>query len=200
MNDAVSVTSGMTYLLVNGKLNEYDPERMTLEEMENVSSGITALEYEDENIIWYATPDALVRYDIAEKEPLNTYGKIDGLISTSISDLSLDKENGYMWIATDQGVSRLSVGTRSLPPVKEKLPCFQFRLEKTGTKLSISIMFLQELRSGSILLRVRLLGNLFYYSKIRIRLSFHGRCPKVFPLVLIIMLSKILIHLFVGDY
>ncbi|MBN1601484.1 MAG: hypothetical protein JW915_07735 [Chitinispirillaceae bacterium] len=134
MKDAVSVASGNTYILVNGKLNEYDPLSKTLEVMESVGSGITALEYEDEHIIWYATSDGLVRYDLADREPLNTYGKIDGLISTSISDLSLDKEYGYMWIATDQGVSRLSIGTKLQPTVKDEVTVFPVPFRKNRNK------------------------------------------------------------------
>ncbi len=50
---------------------------------------------------------------------LSTFTKVDGLVSTGIKDLSLDRENGVMWIATDQGVSRLSIGMKTqLPDVK----------------------------------------------------------------------------------
>lgn len=133
--DGVSTSTGSSYLLTAKMgLSEYDHKNMTLEPMENISSGITAIEIEDDNILWYASSDGLVRYDLVNKERLNTFGKIDGMVSTAVSDLSLDRENGYMWIATDQGVSRLSIGIKSQQPVKEEVTVFPVPFRKNKDK------------------------------------------------------------------
>lgn len=38
------------------------------------------------------------------------YTEDDGLVSNSITYMSIDKRNGYLWIATDKGMSRFSIG------------------------------------------------------------------------------------------
>jgi hypothetical protein len=46
---------------------------------------------------------------------INRYGLDDGLLSLSISDISVDPANGHVWIATDRGVSMLESAAQ--PPV-----------------------------------------------------------------------------------
>ena len=71
---------------------------------------VTTVELEDERILWLGTlSSGLIRYDFLD----NTSTVIDessGLLSNSIQDLSIDRKNGYLWIATDRGVSRYSIG------------------------------------------------------------------------------------------
>jgi sugar lactone lactonase YvrE len=136
ITDAVSAPTGKSYFLGTNGLFEYDPKTLALQKMENVSTGITALEIEDENILWYSSiNDGLVRYDLSDKVRLTTYDKVDGLVSTSISDLSLDRENGIMWIATDQGVSRLSIGIKSQQATKEQVKVFPIPFKKQKNKV-----------------------------------------------------------------
>jgi hypothetical protein len=71
---------------------------------------VKTVEVEDERILWIGTiGNGLIRYDLLN----NTSTVIDessGLISNHVQDLSLDRKNGYLWIATDRGVSRYSIG------------------------------------------------------------------------------------------
>jgi hypothetical protein len=71
---------------------------------------VKTVEVEDERILWLGTVSSgLIRYDFLD----NTSTVIDessGLLSNHIQDLSIDRKNGYLWIATDRGVSRYSIG------------------------------------------------------------------------------------------
>ena len=71
---------------------------------------VKAIEVEDERILWLGiSGKGLIRFDLLN----NTSTSIDessGLLSNSVQDLSLDRKNGYLWIATDRGVSRYSIG------------------------------------------------------------------------------------------
>jgi hypothetical protein len=71
---------------------------------------IKTVEVEDERILWLGTVSGgLIRYDLLD----NTSTIIDessGLLSNNVQDLSIDRKNGYLWIATDRGVSRYSIG------------------------------------------------------------------------------------------
>jgi ligand-binding sensor domain-containing protein len=134
-SDAASFQSGITYFLTTSGLYSYNPVTMNVEKVENLSSGIVAIEPEEDNILWYAsTSDGIVRYDLLNKERLSTFGKIDGLVSTAVKSMSLDRENGVMWIATDQGVTRLSIGVKSQLPDVKKSVVFPVPFRKSRNK------------------------------------------------------------------
>lgn len=132
--DAASSSNGLTYILTSKGLMEYNPNTQSLVQREDVSNPGDAIELEDDNILWYASSDGLVRYDLLNKERLSTFTKVDGLVSTTVKDLSLDRENGVMWIATDQGVSRLSIGTKSQLPDSKKATVFPVPFRKSRNK------------------------------------------------------------------
>jgi ligand-binding sensor domain-containing protein len=133
--DAVSSSNGLTYILVTKGLFEYNPNGQTLVKRDDISNPGEAIELEDDNILWYASPsDGLVRYDLLNKERLSTFTKVDGLVSTSVQDLSLDRANGIMWIATDQGVTRLSIGVKSQLPDIKKVAVFPVPFRKSWNK------------------------------------------------------------------
>ncbi|MBN1130316.1 MAG: T9SS type A sorting domain-containing protein [Chitinispirillaceae bacterium] len=73
-------------------------------------SDIRAVEVEDRRFLWLGTANkGLIRYDLFN----NTSTVIDqssGLLSNTINDLSIDRKNGSLWIATNRGVSRYSMG------------------------------------------------------------------------------------------
>jgi ligand-binding sensor domain-containing protein len=134
-SDAVSFQSGTTYFLTTTGLYSYNPETRNTEKVENIGSGIVAIESEEDNILWYAsTSDGLVRYDLLNKERLSSFTKVDGLVSTAVKDLALDRENGIMWIATDQGVTRLSIGVKSQLPDIKKTTVFPVPFRKNRDK------------------------------------------------------------------
>jgi streptogramin lyase len=133
--DAACSPSGKSYFLTNTGFYEYNPESRSMGKLENVGSGIDAIEIEDDNILWYASVnEGLVRYDLLNKERLSTFTKVDGLVSTAVKDLSLDRENGVMWIATDQGITRLSIGVKAQLPDIKKTTVFPVPFRKSRNK------------------------------------------------------------------
>ncbi len=82
----------------------------TLELHEEFGTGVRAIEAEDGSVLWMGiTKEGVVRYDLLTNER-TVFGTAHGLISTNITDLALDRKNGLLWIATEEGISRLSIG------------------------------------------------------------------------------------------
>jgi ligand-binding sensor domain-containing protein len=78
--------------------------------LDSTLANIQTVEVEDERFLWLGTASkGLIRYDLLN----NSSTVIDesvGLLSNDIQDLCLDRKNGALWIATDRGVSRYSLG------------------------------------------------------------------------------------------
>ncbi len=77
---------------------------------EEFGTGVRAIEAEDKSVLWMGIAnEGVVRYDLLTNER-TVFGTNHGLISTNITDLALDRKNGLLWIATEEGISRLSIG------------------------------------------------------------------------------------------
>jgi ligand-binding sensor domain-containing protein len=122
--DAVSTPDTLTRIVTSTGLYTYDPLLDSLKggvcvryrkpDMDTVIDGtlkeIQAVEAENEQILWFGSGSkGLIRYDIANKSSM-IIDQTQGLLSNYIQDLSLDKKNGYLWVASDRGVSRYSIG------------------------------------------------------------------------------------------
>lgn len=71
---------------------------------------ISALEAEDEKVLWLGTMNSgVIRYDLTSKSK-TIVDETQGLLSNHINDLSLDRKGGFLWIASDRGVSRYAIG------------------------------------------------------------------------------------------
>ncbi len=82
----------------------------SLKKVDEFGTNITSIEKENDSIFWISTDgDGLLRYDLSSKQ-IQTFTTAHGLISNTINWLSLDKKNGYLWIGTDIGVSRMDIG------------------------------------------------------------------------------------------
>jgi len=82
----------------------------TLELYEEFGTGVRAIEAEDASVLWMGVAkEGVVRYDLLTNER-TVFGTSHGLISTNITDLALDRKNGLLWVATEDGISRLSIG------------------------------------------------------------------------------------------
>jgi hypothetical protein len=78
--------------------------------MDSTLKGIRAVEMEDERIMWLGTIDSgLIRYDLSNNSK-TIVDETQGLLSNHIWDLSIDRANGYLWIASERGVSRYALG------------------------------------------------------------------------------------------
>jgi ligand-binding sensor domain-containing protein len=102
----VSAPDGMTWVVAGNGLYRYDPSGKSLTLDENVSRSVTCAEAEANDYIWLGTSsEGIIRYDWINNTRV-TLDENDGLTSNTVSDLSLDAVNGYMWIVTSDGLSR----------------------------------------------------------------------------------------------
>jgi ligand-binding sensor domain-containing protein len=77
---------------------------------EDFSTKVRTIEAENDKVVWIGTSgEGLIRYDLQSKE-MEQFTTAQGLISNEIRDLSFDKKNGYLWIATDIGFSKMDIG------------------------------------------------------------------------------------------
>jgi ligand-binding sensor domain-containing protein len=82
----------------------------SFKKVDEFGTNITSIEKESDNIFWISTDgDGLLRYDLSSKQ-IQAITTAQGLISNTINWLSLDKKDGYLWIGTDIGVSRMDIG------------------------------------------------------------------------------------------
>jgi hypothetical protein len=71
---------------------------------------VRTVEMEDDHIMWIGTTDSgLIRYDLSNHSR-TLVNETNGLLCNRIYDLSCDRKNGYLWIASERGVSRYSLG------------------------------------------------------------------------------------------
>jgi hypothetical protein len=71
---------------------------------------VRTVEMEDDHVLWIGTTDSgLIRYDLSNHSR-TIVNETHGLLCNRIWDLSFDRKNGYLWIASERGVSRYSLG------------------------------------------------------------------------------------------
>ena len=110
-------TPGGTSWLASGKgLFKYKSDDGSLV-LNSTIPAVTCVKAENENILWLGTSsNGLIRYDIA-KDSTTAVDMSKGLVCNSITDLSIDKKTGYLWVGTAEGVSRYYLGHSDAPIV-----------------------------------------------------------------------------------
>ncbi len=108
--DAVTTKDGRTWITTADGMYIYQPDSNKFTLNSEITSDGKALEAENGNIFWIGTKsNGLIRYNI-ENDEQNTFTTSMGLISNEIVDLSIDKKNGFLWVATRIGFSKLDLG------------------------------------------------------------------------------------------
>lgn len=94
---------------VDGVYN-YDSQDGTLVSDTSAYDNTVAIVSEDENVYWAAVNGTgIVRYDLAEDDR-KIFGKNQGLISDQITDMKIDRDKGLLWVGTEAGLSKLTLG------------------------------------------------------------------------------------------
>jgi len=115
----MSATSqGVTWIATGNGLYKYRSAYAStdsaLMHISSLKGAITGVASETESVIWLGTFDkGLLRYD-ADKDSLKIVDMTSGLVSNAIKDISIDKTNGFLWVATPDGVSRYNLGHTSV--------------------------------------------------------------------------------------
>jgi hypothetical protein len=124
--DAAATRDTLTYIATTAGFYTLNPQKGTINSgiwvhnrispfstdilIDSTIRGIRTVELEDERIMWLGTTDSgLVRYDLFNQSR-TTVNETHGLLCDQIVDLSFDRKNGYLWIASERGVSRYSLG------------------------------------------------------------------------------------------
>jgi hypothetical protein len=64
----------------------------------------------DDGILWIGTGfNGVIRYDMSSKE-MRRIDETSGLASNNVISVAIDRKNNRLWVATDEGVSMVSVG------------------------------------------------------------------------------------------
>ena len=109
----VVLGDGTSLVLTAGGVMLFDPSDKTLSVMDEFETGITRLVVENDNLFWYTVAgDGVVRFDFLNNKK-TIYNRAQGLVATSVNDLFVDRSNGCIWVASDQGVSRIALGYTS---------------------------------------------------------------------------------------
>ncbi len=78
-------------------------------------TGVQAMVMQDTRYLWLGTNDSgLIRYDRTNGTRI-TIGTTQGLVSNNVQSLAVDRTNGFLWVGTDKGVSRFSIGYSIVP-------------------------------------------------------------------------------------
>jgi hypothetical protein len=121
--DAATTPDMLTYIATSNGLYTLDTKLDTIGSglmvrstvfrdtvMDATLRGIQTVEMEDGRTLWLGTVDSgLIRYDLLNNIK-TAVTESDGLLSNRILDLSFDRKDGYLWIASERGVSRYSLG------------------------------------------------------------------------------------------
>lgn len=110
IHDAITLSDNLTRLITSDGLYVYDPSNNTIVKNEDFINSINCIEAENDHVLWIGTyGNGLIRYDITTNQQ-SVISTAQGLISNEISDISFDRKNGFLWIATDFGFSKLDLG------------------------------------------------------------------------------------------
>jgi hypothetical protein len=154
--EIVALSDGTSLVITAAGVYQYDPADTTLSLREDFDRSIVTLAVENESIYWYGTSnEGLVRYDVQNDEK-TYFTKANGLISNQINDVVVDKKNGCVWVASNRGLSRLSLGYNLSSNKKEMEIVFPNPFSR---KQHIFINF-QSVPAGSEIRIYSLSGNL----------------------------------------
>ena len=107
-----STPSGVTWIATAKGLYKYNSDANTLDSIptSKIPVTINSVVVESEGILWLGTSaDGLIRYSVSDSVK-TVFNMTNGLVSNSVNDVTIDKKNGYLWVATGAGLSRMSLG------------------------------------------------------------------------------------------
>jgi len=110
VNDMSTTDDLITRIATSDGIFEYDPQANKLTEMEELGAAVSAIEHENQHILWMGVPgEGVIRLNLTN-ESRSTFSTTQGLVSNDVTDLEIDRGNGFLWVGTALGVSRLALG------------------------------------------------------------------------------------------
>ncbi|MDG5816330.1 two-component regulator propeller domain-containing protein [Chitinispirillales bacterium ANBcel5] len=114
---------GTTLIISSRGLFAVHPNSTTPEAL-NSNISATSLAVQNEETLWLGTNEnGIIRYDLFTEEETR-FTVEQGLISNNVVDINYDKDNGFLWIATNQGLSVLDLGSTEPISSEEKIVAY----------------------------------------------------------------------------
>jgi hypothetical protein len=116
VNDMARSFDNDTWIATAKGIYRYYSDEAELVIVDSVLRNVTCIALEDDTTFWFGTMGSgLIRYtppgNGRRGGAVKKYITEDnGLISNMVNDLSFDRKNGYLWIATADGISRYDIG------------------------------------------------------------------------------------------
>ncbi|MDR2592038.1 MAG: hypothetical protein LBC59_04455 [Chitinispirillales bacterium] len=112
---------GALYMAGSGGIKRIPAGATTIEIVDNTISTASSMAADD-GVLWIGTgAGGVIRYDLATKET-RRIDETTGLSSNNVISVAVDRKNGRLWVATDEGISMVNVGnsgkTASKPPLR----------------------------------------------------------------------------------
>ncbi|MDR2694676.1 MAG: hypothetical protein LBB74_10760 [Chitinispirillales bacterium] len=112
---------GALYMAGSGGIRRIRAGATTIETVDNTISTASSMAVDD-GVLWLGTGSGgVIRYDLATKET-RRIDETTGLSSNNVVSVAVDRKNGRLWVATDEGISMVSTGSSgkaaSKPPLR----------------------------------------------------------------------------------
>jgi ligand-binding sensor domain-containing protein len=110
-----STPSGTIWIATKKGLYKYNSDANTLDSIPTAKVPVTvnSVAAESEGVLWLGTSaDGLIRYSISDSVT-TIFNMTNGLASNNVNDVTIDKKNGCLWVATGAGLSRMGLGDTS---------------------------------------------------------------------------------------
>jgi len=112
---------GALYMAGAGGIRRIPAGSLTVETVDNAINTASCMAADD-GVLWIGTGGGgVIRYDLSKKETRRIDETI-GLASNNVASVAVDRKNGRLWVATDEGISLVNVGisgkNASRPPLR----------------------------------------------------------------------------------
>ena len=110
--DMCATSNGVTWIATGKGLYKYNSLTGILDSIptSKIPATVTSVDAENDNVLWLGTSaDGIMRYTVSDSTK-TVFNMGNGLVSNAVNDLSIDKTGGYLWVATNAGLSRMSLG------------------------------------------------------------------------------------------
>ncbi len=122
VSNMCATSNGVTWIATQLGLYKYNSTTEVLDSIptSKVPATINCVAAESDDLLWLGTSsDGIMRYTVSDSSVV-IFNMGNGLVSNSINNLNIDKTGGYLWVSTNAGLSRMSLGHTSVAVTNNK--------------------------------------------------------------------------------
>jgi ligand-binding sensor domain-containing protein len=112
VSDICATSNGISWIATGKGLYKYNSLTGILDSIptSKIPATVNSVDAESDGVLWLGTSaDGIMRYTVSDSTK-TVFNMGNGLVSNAVHDLSIDKTGGYLWVATNAGLSRMSLG------------------------------------------------------------------------------------------